>query len=93
MDGLLWAVHATHMPRKEKHAPKHFLRKWRKFLGLSLEEVAADIGSTHATLSRVERGKLDYTQKLLEALAWRYKVSVGDLLSRDPGEPMPKKAA
>jgi transcriptional regulator with XRE-family HTH domain len=83
-----------HMPKKEKpEAPRHFLRKWREFLDLSLEEVAADIGTTHATLSRVERGKGPYSQWLLEALAWRYRVSVGDLISRDPEAQPAKKQA
>lgn len=92
MDGSIWLVQPMHMPKSEKKSspPKHFLRKWRKYVGDSLEEVAADVGTTHATLSRVERGKMDYTQWLLEALAWRYRVSVGDLLSKDPGPPPPK---
>lgn len=101
MDGVIWAVHPLHMPRKQQKAappPKHFLRKWRTFLkktkgGHTLVEVAADIGTTHATLSRVETGNLDYTQTLLEALSWRYQVSVADLLARDPGNPpTPKKS-
>jgi len=98
MDGLNWAVHDLHMPRKQQKsapAPKHFLRKWRIYFrktkgGHTLEEIAADVGTTHATLSRVETGNLDYTQTLLEALSWRYQVSVPDLLARDPGPP-PKK--
>lgn len=95
MDAQIGAVHHAYMARKEKNPnpPKHFLRRWRKGLKLSLEDVAADIGVTHATLSRVERGKLPYTQKLLESLAWRYRCSVADLIGRDPGEAPPPKAA
>jgi len=66
-------------------APKHFLRAWREARGLSLEAVAVQAETTHATLSRVERGLIPYNQHLLERLAAVYLVSTGDLLEADPG--------
>lgn len=39
---------------------------------------------THATLSRIERGKLPYNQHLLEVLAEIYKTDPASLLMRDP---------
>lgn len=86
MDPQLGLVHAGYMPRREKNAapPQHFLRKWRRYRGFSLEAAAAEIGISHASLGRIERGKQDYTQPYLERLAWLYKCTPSDLLSRDP---------
>ena len=45
------------------------------------------ISMTHATLSRIERGKLPYNQVLLELLARVYRTDCASLLMRDPSEP------
>lgn len=76
------------MARKEKKPsqPKHFIKKWRKHRGYTLEALAADVGSTHATISRIERGKLPYNEDILEKLAWAFKCTPADLLARDPGK-------
>lgn len=42
---------------------------------------------THATLSRIERGKLPYNQHLIELLAEIYMTDVASLLMRDPNDP------
>jgi transcriptional regulator with XRE-family HTH domain len=42
---------------------------------------------THATLSRIERGKLPYAQALLEILAEIYRTDLASLLMRDPADP------
>lgn len=63
---------------------RHFLRQWRKHKGYTLEQVAERIGTTHATLSRIERGKLPYNQQLLELLADAYGTDEASLIMRDP---------
>ena len=45
------------------------------------------ISMTHATLSRIERGKLPYSQGLLEILAQVYRTDRASLIMRDPSEP------
>ena len=45
------------------------------------------IGMTHATLSRIERGKLPYNQVLLELLAQVYRTDRASLIVRDPSDP------
>ena len=45
------------------------------------------ISMTHATLSRVERGKLPYSQGLLELLAEIYQTDRASLIMRDPADP------
>ena len=57
-------------------------------------EVRADAGPssrpismTHATLSRIERGRLPYNQALLEVLAQVYRTDRASLIMRDPSDP------
>ena len=45
------------------------------------------ISMTHATLSRIERGRLPYNQLLLEVLADVYGVDRASLIMRDPDDP------
>lgn len=44
------------------------------------------ISMTHATLSRIERGKIPYNQHLLELLAEIYQADAASLIMRDPTE-------
>jgi transcriptional regulator with XRE-family HTH domain len=46
-----------------------FIRQWRLHRGLTLERLAERVGTTHASLSRIERGIQPYAQPLLEAIA------------------------
>jgi transcriptional regulator with XRE-family HTH domain len=94
-------VHYTYMAKKAH--PTHYLRQWREHRELSLEAVAEKImllsaeraadgesrarTMTHATLSRIERGKLPYNQHLLELLAEIYQTTEASLLVRDPQDP------
>ena len=45
------------------------------------------ISMTHATLSRIERGRLPYNQLLLEILATVYRTDRASLIMRDPTDP------
>lgn len=90
-------LHHAYMATDRK---PHFLREHRKAKGLTLEQVAEriellslarrdDPGSrpktmTHATLSRIERGKLPYNQPLLEMLAEIYGTDAASLIIRNP---------
>jgi transcriptional regulator with XRE-family HTH domain len=64
--------------------PRHFIREWRKFRGLSQEQLAERIGVTHGAISQLETGKVSYTQAMLEALADAMMCEPGDLVVRDP---------
>lgn len=67
-----------------------FIRAWRTHRGLSLEALALRVeeilgrNMTYATLSRIERGKIAYTQPVLEAIATALLVEPADLLIRNP---------
>ena len=62
MDGKNQHVHSPYMGKNKvkpipKRSPgKNYIRAWRRKEGLSLERLAERIGTSHATLSRVERG-------------------------------------
>ena len=49
--------------------------------------LARPFSMTHATLSRIERGRLPYGQGLLEVLAEVYRTDRASLIMRDPSEP------
>lgn len=80
---FLLRAHHVHMGKKGSH-PGHFIRAWRKHRELSLERLAERVGSTHATISRIERGKQPYSQPLLEALAEALGTTPASLIMRDP---------
>lgn len=67
--------------------PGHFLRAWRKFADLTLEEVAPRVGMTHQNLGKIERGKVPYSETLLVSLAKIYEAKPVDLISRNPTDP------
>lgn len=85
MDRLADLVHLRNMAKGNK--PRQYFREWRQHRGLTLEQAAERIGTTHATLSRIERGKLAFNDSTLEAIAGAYNVSPADLLVRDPSDP------
>lgn len=64
-----------------------YIRAWRTHRGLTLEQLAERVGVTHATLSRIERGKQPYNQVLLESLADALQTDAASLLIRDPEDP------
>lgn len=102
MDRTRPGLHHAYMAK-----PRHFLRQWREFRGLSLEEVAEKVATlseqkaaadpdmrpksmTHATLSRIERGKIPYNEHLLDLLSEIYATDRASLIMRDPsqGDPL-----
>jgi|HubBroStandDraft_6_1064221.scaffolds.fasta_scaffold2832077_1 transcriptional regulator with XRE-family HTH domain len=71
----------------KNEGPGHFIRQWRKHRGLTLEQLAERLRTTHATLSRIERGKMAYNQPLLERLADELRTDSASLIVRDPMDP------
>jgi transcriptional regulator with XRE-family HTH domain len=56
------------MARSRRLRPT-YIRQWRESRGLTLEQLAEAIGVTHPTLSRIENGKVAYTEERLERIA------------------------
>lgn len=65
----------------------HFIKQWRKFRGLTMEQMAEGLELSNSTLSRVERGRQAANTDLLEKIATMLGCTVGDLLMRDPRKP------
>jgi transcriptional regulator with XRE-family HTH domain len=67
-----------------------FIRQWRNHRDLSLVQLAERVSEvtgksmTHSTLSRIENGKIAYTQPVLEAIAFSLSCEPADLLMRNP---------
>jgi transcriptional regulator with XRE-family HTH domain len=72
---------------KRKTYRRTFIRQWRKYRNLTLAQLADRVGTTHATLSRIERGIQPYNQPLLEAIAEALGTDPASLLMRNPEDP------
>lgn len=79
---MVIAMPAVKRPKRRRQ--RTYLREWRKYRNMTQEQVAALIGYHHSNLLRVELGKTQFTQDLLEKLAEVYRCTPADLLSRDP---------
>jgi transcriptional regulator with XRE-family HTH domain len=80
--------HYGFMPKgRAKHMPlRLYLKEWRKFRGFSQERLAEVIGTTKATVSRIENLKQNWDQEFLQLAADALRCAPGDLLMRDPSQ-------
>ena len=75
-------------------ANRHYLKEWRKHLGLSQEQVIGrllelddpKLPTTAASLSRLENGRQPYSERVIEALAHVYDREPWELLGNDPSK-------
>jgi transcriptional regulator with XRE-family HTH domain len=70
--------------KKKGRRSRTFIAQWREFRGLSQEDLADRMGTTGASVSRVESGRTPYSQDWLEAAAEVLGCTPADLISRDP---------
>lgn len=61
-----------------------YLREWREYRNMTLEQVAEALDITAGAVSQVELGKNNYTRAMLEFLADLYNCTPADLLMRNP---------
>lgn len=62
------------------------IRAWRKFRHLTLDEVAAAVGSTKATIQQLEVGRMTLSHKWLVKIAPVLGTTPGMLLDHDPND-------
>lgn len=72
--------------RFKKRGPldRTYLKQWREFRKKSQDDLADEIGTSGATVSRMENGETPYSQDYVEAVAEALGCTVADLISRDP---------
>lgn len=88
-DALNRAAGLLHPLVMSKKVPKPrqrrtYIKEWREQRGWSQEELADMVGVTQETISRLENGKIAYTQPTLEAIADKLACEIGDLTDHDP---------
>lgn len=78
----------THMSERViprfKERPRFYFKEWRKYRGLTQEELAGRIESTASSISQLETGKQGFTDSTLVAIADALNCEPGDLLSANP---------
>ncbi len=84
-------MHDLHMPRRSQprrqtYRPT-FIREWRLHRQLTQERLASRLGTTHASVSRIESGKTPYSQPMLEAIAEALGTDPASLIMRNPLDP------
>jgi transcriptional regulator with XRE-family HTH domain len=93
IESFLGCVHTLHMPKptignlRGRQMRRTFLKEWRIKRGHSQEEAADLIGIDRSMLSKIESGKMAYSQQFLEAAAEAYMCEPADLLIRNPTDP------
>lgn len=63
-----------------------FIAAWREFRGMTQEQLAEELDTTKATISRIEGGVSPYSQDFLEACADALGVHQGVLITRGPSD-------
>lgn len=67
-----------------KDRPANHLRAWRKFRGLTQEQLAEKIGTSKAVIGHLETGRNGLSDKWLTKLAPALQTTSGYLLEHDP---------
>ena len=70
--------------RFKSDRPSHYIREWRKHRGLTQERLAERVDMSTSSISQLETGKQDYSQRTLEAIAQALNCLAGELLMRNP---------
>lgn len=76
----------TRRTTKVRQRRRHFIKEWRKFRGLTQDQLASRIGSATSTISQLETGKQGYSEPLLDELADALSCDPWELLNVDPSK-------
>lgn len=76
-------LHTANM-ETEKNGGPNFLRAWRLHRGMTLEDLAAKVGTTAGVISLLETGERGLSAKWLRRLAPVFETTPGHLLDHDP---------
>lgn len=70
-----------------KPVPRHFIRAWRKFRGLTQAQLAHRVGLDVTYVSKIESGNRRFDETFLHAAADALQCTLADLIMRDPADP------
>lgn len=70
--------------QQKRQFRRTFVREWRKFRNLTLEQLADRLDMTASHFSMLERGQRGYTQETLEAIADALQTDAASLIMRNP---------
>jgi transcriptional regulator with XRE-family HTH domain len=65
-------------------AQRQYIKEWRKYRGLTQEQLAERIGIARSYLTKIERGDRRWDQPFLEAAAEALRCEPGDIIMRNP---------
>lgn len=74
----------TRKKTERSNGPRHYIRDWRKYRGLTQEQLAGRLGVVTSSVSQLETGKQGYSQPMLEAIADALGCAPADLLNVNP---------
>jgi transcriptional regulator with XRE-family HTH domain len=86
----------TVKPRLRPLYQRTFIKAWRERRGMSQEELAervgehlleneiSDKGYTHASIGRIENGRIPYSQPIMEGISKALRVPVTALIAQPP---------
>lgn len=72
------------MSKKQYPKPRHYLREWRQFRKMTLEDLAKEAGTTKGVISEIELSKKGLSLKWLYRLAPALKTSPGMIVDYHP---------
>jgi transcriptional regulator with XRE-family HTH domain len=72
---------------KKTPPAKHYIKEWRRYRGLTQEQLASRLDVDRTTVSKIEGAKQEYSQGFLEAAADALRCDPADLIMRDPTQP------
>lgn len=88
VSGHAWLKGNLYPRRVSKKSPKprHFLREWRQFHKMTLEDLAEAVGTTKGVISELELSKKGLSHKWLLRLAPALKTMPGMILDYHPAD-------
>lgn len=64
----------------------HYLKEWRKFRGMTQQELADALETSKSVISDMERGELQLSPKWLRRIAPILETQPGHILDHDPND-------
>lgn len=69
---------------REPSTPPHFLREWRKYRGMTQDQLADRVGIERSAISKIEAGEKPLMQNRLEKFATALKINIPQIYGAPP---------